>query len=775
MFSKLSRLAVLLVLLASPAFADSTINALSAGTTPAGTELVPVYQGANPAVSLTTLQIDQIILGKNNTWTGTNTFGAVSLSGTTFSGITGSTQCLHVNSSGVLSGTGSDCGSGGGSGTVTSVGLSMPGIFTVSGSPVTTSGTLTATASGTSGGIPYFSSSTALASSGALTANLPVIGGGAGVAPTVGSVTGNTTKFATSTGTLTTGDCVKIDANGNFIDNGSTCGGGGGSPGGTNGQIQYNNAGAFGGYAVGPGLAANTTNGLFTSLPDRTVTVSYTIAAADMGGVVNFNGTSLTATLPAISSTVLATGMSVEIVNYNSSSLTISTTATLNNCPTTLYQGGFCFVTSNGTSLDGVGFAGFGAVSGDLTISAAGVATLATSGVTAGSYTNANITVDAKGRVTVAANGSAGSGCTTTGSSILEGNGSGGCSNVTVGTGLTFSAGTLSATSASGAIPQPQGRLTLTSGTPVMTADATAQGTIYYDCYQGKNVPYYTGTADALDTIGSCQVSTTMVSAASTGQITASGVFDIWWEGNTHHNICIATSAGAGGGGGGWASDTGGSNTARGTGFTQIHNTRGYWTNQNAVAHCYNGSTDYGSVAADQLTYLGSVYTTAAGQTGMQFFPTAAAGGSNNVMGLSNAYNRVRFSSTDRDSTSTFNYNATAWEVVNNNTNNRVTFIDGLGQSAVYADFSILVKAGTTVSGPENGTVLDSTSGTPTLTSYNGWTSNANYATLFVHQVFSSPGSGLHFGSPMIACDVTGDTVTWAPGNHMGFTIAVDM
>ncbi len=38
-----------------------------------------------------------------------------------------------------------NCGAGGGSGTVTSVGLSLPAIFSVSGSPVTTSGTLTAT------------------------------------------------------------------------------------------------------------------------------------------------------------------------------------------------------------------------------------------------------------------------------------------------------------------------------------------------------------------------------------------------------------------------------------------------------------------------------------------------------------------------------------------------------------------------------------------------------------------------------------------------------
>lgn len=45
---------------------------------------------------------------------------ALTASGLTLSNITGSTQCLHVNSSGVVSGTGSDCGASGGSGTVNS-------------------------------------------------------------------------------------------------------------------------------------------------------------------------------------------------------------------------------------------------------------------------------------------------------------------------------------------------------------------------------------------------------------------------------------------------------------------------------------------------------------------------------------------------------------------------------------------------------------------------------------------------------------------------------
>lgn len=41
------------------------------------------------------------------------------------------------------------------------------------------------------------------------------------------STTGNGTKIATGTGSYTNGDCVKVDANGNLIDNGSACAAGG--------------------------------------------------------------------------------------------------------------------------------------------------------------------------------------------------------------------------------------------------------------------------------------------------------------------------------------------------------------------------------------------------------------------------------------------------------------------------------------------------------------------------------------------------------------------
>lgn len=67
---------------------------------------------------------------------------------------------------------------------VGSIGFNGPGgIFSISGSPVTSSGTISQTVSGTSGGIPYFSNATTLSSSGLLTANQLVLGGGSGGAP----------------------------------------------------------------------------------------------------------------------------------------------------------------------------------------------------------------------------------------------------------------------------------------------------------------------------------------------------------------------------------------------------------------------------------------------------------------------------------------------------------------------------------------------------------------------------------------------------------------
>jgi len=115
-----------------------------------------------------------------------------------------------------------------GNGTVTSVAQSFTGgLISVSGSPITSSGTLALTVAGTSGGIPYFSSASTWASSGVLTANGLVIGNGAGAAPSttttgtgvltaIGNAVNTASGLVTQSGTLTNSSLL--------IGNGSSAG-----------------------------------------------------------------------------------------------------------------------------------------------------------------------------------------------------------------------------------------------------------------------------------------------------------------------------------------------------------------------------------------------------------------------------------------------------------------------------------------------------------------------------------------------------------------------
>lgn len=65
-------------------------------------------------------------------------------------------------------------------------------------------------------------------------------------------------------GTVTSGHCTSWTGAGYIQDAGSGCGGAGGSPGGTAGQIQYNNTGAFGGFTASGDATINTGTGAVT-------------------------------------------------------------------------------------------------------------------------------------------------------------------------------------------------------------------------------------------------------------------------------------------------------------------------------------------------------------------------------------------------------------------------------------------------------------------------------------------------------------------------------
>jgi hypothetical protein len=226
-----------------------------------------------------------------------------------------------------------------------------------------------------------------------------------------------------------------------------------------------------------------------------------------------------------------------------------------------------------------------------------------------------------------------------------------------------------------------QGRLTLTANTPVMTATASAQTTLRYDCYLGNTVPYFNGTVDTLDTVASCEVTDVMVSAASAGQVVNNNVYDVWWVTGGANKICLAMSA-AVGGGGGWSADTAGSNTARGTGYTQLDRiTRPYITNKNSITNCFNGATNYGPVSANQGTYLGTVYSSANGQVSWTL-GASASGGTAGLLGVWNMYNRVNVGTTVTDSGTSYTYTTATIRQARASAGNQVTFLSGLPEES---------------------------------------------------------------------------------------------
>jgi hypothetical protein len=130
------------------------------------------------------------VLNVANGGTGTATPGLVAGTNVT---ITGTWPNQTINSS----------GGGGGGGTVTSVNLSAPAIFTVTGSPVTTSGTLTLSYSGTA---------------------LPVANGGTGATTLTGYVYGNGTSAMTASTSIPTAALSGTVTNAQLANNSITLG-----------------------------------------------------------------------------------------------------------------------------------------------------------------------------------------------------------------------------------------------------------------------------------------------------------------------------------------------------------------------------------------------------------------------------------------------------------------------------------------------------------------------------------------------------------------------
>lgn len=469
-----------------------------------------------------------------------------------------------------------------------------------------------------------------------------------------------------------------------------------------------------------------------------------------------------------------------------------------------------------------------GDLTGDVTTSGGLATTIANDAVTTAKILNANVTL-AKIANAAANSKLLGSGAAGSGSAYAE---------LTLGTNLAMSGTTLNATgsvsdgdkgdvvvSGSGAtwtldMPlTPGGRLTPTSNTPVLTADATAQGTVYYAPYVHARAPIYGGTNWKM------WLFTQLSLALNSTDNLAGTLYDIWlfnnagtltlgtgpawintatitvtiatpavvtWTGhglpegspvvfttsgalptgitagttyyvgrspaaNTFNISTSVANAAAGtfvatsGSQSGVHTGTNGTSVrGAGAGTTELELKDGIWTNKNSITLKAGGST-VGTPGANQATLLGTIYCTANGQTGMAFEPSAANGGTNNILGVYNAYNRVLMTAVCRDNTASWTYGTATWRASNASNSNRISFIDGLAQSFSDAKFT-QGFTNTSGAGTQIGINFNSTSADPSsccqhsLTTLGSLTAIARYAPAlgfnYITQMEAKSGGG---------------------------------
>jgi hypothetical protein len=173
-----------------------------------------------------------------------------------------------------------------------------------------------------------------------------------------GGASGASSPGMVPVGTFKLGNCLKSAGGIGVSDAGAPCGSGsGGTPGGTSGQIQYNNAGAFAGFTASGDCTINTSTGVMT--------------CASLNGV-SYGASPSTNTVPVVTSSNTVTYEAVPnaalahaATTVNGQTCTLGSTCTVTAAATTING-----LLTNGT---GIGLSGSGTSGSPYSISNTGV------------------------------------------------------------------------------------------------------------------------------------------------------------------------------------------------------------------------------------------------------------------------------------------------------------------------------------------------------------------------------------------------------------------
>jgi hypothetical protein len=292
----------------------------------------------------------------------------------------------------------------------------------------------------------------------------------------------------------------------------------------------------------------------------------------------------------------------------------------------------------------------------------------------------------------------------------------------TVGAALLTAADEAAALAKLGVSISPQGRLTLTSATPIMTTSVAAATTLYYTPALGNQIPIYDGTNMVPTTFSELSVATTDTTK-SPAAIGASKVNDwfVWNDGGT-----MRLSHGPD-----WTNDT---TRSAGTALVMV---KGVLLNSVSIT---NGP------AASRGTYVGTTRSNSSSSLDW-IFGSAAAGGGMATFGLWNAYNRSPVSTFVASSTANWTYAvANTWRATNGSSTMRVNAVRGLDVDPVRVQNKGIVSAGASTNA-NIGIGLDSTS-TRLLASSNGMTGSTTLISIAA-DFDGLIGLGYHFISAL--------------------------
>lgn len=222
------------------------------------------------------------------------------------------------------------------------------------------------------------------------------------------------------------------------------------------------------------------------------------------------------------------------------------------------------------------------------------------------------------------------------------------------------------------AAPPPEGRLTLTTATPVLSGAVLAAATVYYTPYIGNIIPLWNGSAFQPTVFSELSniLANSSVGNAGPAAGAASKNYDLfaWLSGST-----IYLTRGAA-----WNSDTARSATTE----NDLQRVNGILCNLNAIT---NGP------AAGFGTYLGTVRTDSGGATVSQTYDRSGAGGLLGQLNVWNMYNRRLWRTRVNDTTASWSYTVASIRAANNSNANRVEMVVGIQEDIVEASYHALI------------------------------------------------------------------------------------